>query len=144
MDANTFKTNVARLTKGLTYLSTGACPGCAECGLPSKWVLAGLPEGAEPLRDSFDSEEEALAEIEALVSVFPGAEITAEEVEPSQEEMDLAGEAHFSWSACDTCGSPLGGDRHPAHARLESGELVHLSVCTDCLFFINYGETPAE
>lgn len=23
-------------------------------------------------------------------------------------------EGHFSWKACDVCGSTLGGDRHPA------------------------------
>lgn len=145
MEAKTeFERNVERLTAGLSFLSTGACPGCEDCGLPSKWILTGLPEGAAPLMPFYDSEDEALEEVEALCAVFPGAEIGAEEKEPSQREIDLASEPGFSWSECDTCGSALGGDRHPAHARLSSGQLIHLSVCEDCLFYLNYGTLPGE
>lgn len=52
---------------------------------------------------------------------------------------ESAGEPHFSWSDCEACGSSLGGDRHPAHgvaSPLVGGELIHLNICTDCLFFL--------
>lgn len=60
---------------------------------------------------------------------------------------DIAEEAGFSWSQCDGCDSTLGGSRHAAHGFLqhERGELlIHLDVCTDCLFYLNYGELPGE
>ena len=44
----------------------------------------------------------------------------------------------FRWSACDACGRALGGDRHPAHG-LADGQVLHLSVCTDCLYYLEYG-----
>lgn len=50
-------------------------------------------------------------------------------------------EPYFSWSACDTCGSALGGNREDAHGTYD-GELVHLAVCADCVVFINSGELP--
>ena len=85
-------------TAGLDYLSAGACPGCADCGL---------------------------------------------EVDHTDDEYDMANEGHFSRSWCDTCGSRFGGDRYPAHANLaETGELVHLDVCTDCLMYMANGEEP--
>lgn len=52
---------------------------------------------------------------------------------------ELAEEPSFSWSACDSCGSTLGGNRHPAHG-LINGELEHFSVCDDCLYYLNYGQ----
>jgi|ETNvirnome_2_300_1030623.scaffolds.fasta_scaffold73313_2 hypothetical protein len=59
------------------------------------------------------------------------------------EEYQCAGEAHFSWSNCECCCSTLGGDRHPAHA-MSDGKLVHMNICTDCLFHIEFGETPEK
>lgn len=90
-----YKQAVERGLEGLTFVSTGACPGCKECGLGP---------------------------------------------EPSNEERELAEEAHFSYSACDCCGSTLGGDRHPAHGRDKDNQIVHFSVCVDCLYYINYGQ----
>ena len=52
-------------------------------------------------------------------------------------------EPYFSWSACEGCGSTLGGDRYPAHA-LADGRLVHLDMCADCLFYIANGEEPGS
>jgi len=80
--------------RGLSFISTGACPGCDECGLSD---------------------------------------------EPTEDEVELAGEPHFSWSACECCGSRLGGDREPAHARDKNNTLIHFSVCVDCLYYLNYG-----
>jgi len=88
-----YEARVARGVEGLTFISTGACPGCEDCGLPK---------------------------------------------EPSEHERACAEEPHFSWRACDCCGSALGGDRHPAHG-WRGDSLEHLSVCTDCLYYLNYG-----
>lgn len=57
----------------------------------------------------------------------------------TEEERELAEEPSFSWSPCECCGSSLGGDRHPAHGLID-GNLVHFSVCSDCLYFLNYGQ----
>lgn len=53
-------------------------------------------------------------------------------------------ESYFSWHNCDSCGSSLGGDRHPAIGRLKHGELIDLEICTDCLFYHAYGDIPEE
>ena len=45
---------------------------------------------------------------------------------------DMADEPFFSWSACDECGSTLGGDRHPVSGIDGDGDIVHLDVCVDC------------
>lgn len=58
------------------------------------------------------------------------------------EEWDDDGpEPFFSWSACETCGSTLGGDRHPAHALID-GELIHLNTCVDCVTYLANGDEP--
>ena len=85
--------------EGLTFVSTGACPGCEDCGL-------------EDVPDMDD------------------------------ERYEMANEASFSWSQCDSCDSMLGGDRHPAHGVMDDGETLHLDICTDCLFYLNYGNEP--
>jgi len=67
---------------------------------------------------------------------------------PTEDEQDMANESHFSWRSCESCGSGLGGDRHPAHGYLadKSGkatdDLLHLDVCVDCLLFHANGDTP--
>lgn len=83
-------------TEGMSHLSSGACPGCHDCGL---------------------------------------------EEHPDMDcgEYDLAGKPSFSWQPCDICNRSLGGDRHPSHYVDENDTVVHLSVCTDCVLFINYG-----
>lgn len=61
----------------------------------------------------------------------------------TEEERELAEESHFSWYRCQSCGSTLGGDRHPAHGVIKlvgSPDLIfHFEVCSDCLYFLNYG-----
>jgi hypothetical protein len=64
------------------------------------------------------------------------------------EAGEIVEEPHFSWSHCDTCGSALGGDRHDGHGILESGEskgeMVHLSMCVDCLLYFANGDLPDQ
>lgn len=88
-----YEADVDRGCAGLEHISTGACPGCNDCGLSE---------------------------------------------DPELSELDSAGEGHFSWHPCEACQRPLGGTRYPAHAVLD-GELVHLSVCTDCQHFLEHG-----
>ena len=57
------------------------------------------------------------------------------------EAYDMANEGHFSWSACDSCGSTLGGDRHAAHGFI-GDDLHHFDVCVDCLFYHANGDVP--
>jgi len=69
------------------------------------------------------------------------------------EAYELASGSHFSWRACPSCGSTLGGDRHPAHgviaetveaAQAKDRDIEHFNVCTDCLMFHANGDIPAE
>ena len=51
-------------------------------------------------------------------------------------------EGFFSWSACEVCGSTLGGNRYPAHALDANGEIVHFDACVDCYTYIATGDEP--
>lgn len=72
-------------------------------------------------------------------------------------------EESFSWGQCDACGSTYGGGRYVGHGlipraptvwdrikavfgrrfnALKDAELIHLDVCTDCVFYIAYGDEP--
>lgn len=55
------------------------------------------------------------------------------------EELLVTPEPYFSKSACDLCGSTLGGNREPAHALNADNEIVHLDVCVDCVYYSEYG-----
>ena len=62
----------------------------------------------------------------------------------------MVDEGSFSWSQCDSCGSMVGGDRYDAHGILQEPintingpiEIIHLSICTDCLLFHANGDVP--
>lgn len=77
------------------------------------------------------------------VGACPGCERCGLDDEPSTAAYDMAQEPHFSWSSCEVCSSPLGGDRHPAHYWNDGDETVsHLSVCVDCLLYTANGDMP--
>ena len=57
---------------------------------------------------------------------------------------EINDEGSFSWSACDCCGSSLGGDRHAAHGCLDDGTILHMEVCVDCLAYLANGDEPEE
>lgn len=48
-------------------------------------------------------------------------------------------EPHFSWSTCDICARDQGGDRETAHG-IYDGRTIHLNICTDCVYFNEYGK----
>ena len=78
----------------------------------------------------------------------PGCSDCGLEDEADVEEIQAQEEGGFSWSACDSCGSTLGGNRYPSHGtyRGEEGELriIHLDVCVDCVMYHEYGTLPEE
>lgn len=68
-----------------------------------------------------------------------------EEINKFKEDVKsgkIQDEGSFSWEACNTCGSTLGGTRYDSHALDENNELVHLDICTDCLAFFANGSEP--
>lgn len=47
----------------------------------------------------------------------------------------------FSWRRCDCCGTTLGGDRSNCTAFHErTGEIVEVYACSDCVYFVAYGQ----
>ena len=59
------------------------------------------------------------------------------------ESGEICDEGGFSWRACDSCGSTLGGDRYAAHAIDDEG-ITHISICVDCLCFHANGDIPEQ
>ena len=48
-------------------------------------------------------------------------------------------EGSFSWSSCEICGRPFGGDRYAVHAVNDDNEILHFDACEDCVYFLEYG-----
>jgi len=96
-----YEAAVAEGLEGLTFVSTGLCPGCPDCA--SDFNLS---------QQDFDDQYEA---------------------------GQLCEEPYFSWRPCECCHRPLGGDRYPAHGRDTNDEIVHFTVCADCMYYIAYG-----
>lgn len=49
-------------------------------------------------------------------------------------------EPWFSWRSCEACSRDLGGNRHPAHAFDAEDEVIHLEICGDCVYYLEYGQ----
>jgi hypothetical protein len=107
-----YEARVAHYLDGLEFVSTGACSQCKDCG--------------ERLCETCEGED------------CPNCDGSGYR-DFTDAERDCADEPHFSWSSCEVCGSHLGGDRHPWHARAKDGKLVHGTCCSDCLYYLNYG-----
>lgn len=120
-----FRKAIDRSLAGLSFISTGACPGCAECGLAPVDCPACDGTGA-----TFD------AEGNELDPDCPNCQGEGK-LAATERDREYAESSHFSWSACDSCGSTDGGDRHPAHGCDKDGAIMHLDICTDCLFELN-------
>lgn len=55
----------------------------------------------------------------------------------------------FSWSACEGCGSPLGGDRYlinliPHNGPINDDTILQTTVCQDCLMAHANGDMPED
>lgn len=95
-----------------------------------------------------DAVARTLAGIDAVsVGAAPGCELCGlahiEDANDDVEAVEIAEIPSFSWMACDSCGAPRGGDRHPMHGLID-GELWHGTCCTDCLIYHANGEEPDD
>ena len=64
----------------------------------------------------------------------------SDKAEAMIERDEIVNEPNFSSQACDICGSHLGGDRYAAHALDDDNEIVHFEICTDCIYYMEYGQ----
>lgn len=55
------------------------------------------------------------------------------------EEFQITLDPWFSKSACEVCGSRLGGNRSPLHGVDGYQDIIHLDVCDDCVYYTAYG-----
>ena len=87
--------------------------------------------------------------------IFPGASPNCRRCgdigKDDEEAIQLANEGSFSWSACGSCNSGLGGDRYASHAihkqafgpdAQRPGDVHHIEICVDCLMFHANGDEP--
>jgi hypothetical protein len=134
-----YEARVAHYLDGLEFVSTGACPGCDECGLGER--ICDTCEGLGSVKCVDCGLDCPGAECPLLKShPCPKCKGTCNYTpELNDSEVEDADEPHFSWSSCEVCGSHLGGDRHPWHARTKDGSLIHGTCCSDCLYYLNYG-----
>jgi hypothetical protein len=58
--------------------------------------------------------------------------ISVEDFNLAYENGSIESEPSFSSWPCELCHSHLGGDRYAAHG-INTGELIHLEICTDCV-----------
>jgi hypothetical protein len=139
-----FLARFRRGTKGVNALSTGAypqdaCKACHGTGFDPE-SMATVGEAAPVMAFLLDDAD--------ACSDCNGKGTSCECSECSEFDPEVGDEGHFSWSECDTCGCSLGGDRHAAHGliaykpRARRTHLIHLDVCTDCLFFVANGDLP--
>jgi len=47
---------------------------------------------------------------------------------------------HFSWSPCDCCNRPLGGNRYDCNGYSPSNGIMEFTCCGDCIYFAEYGK----
>lgn len=70
------------------------------------------------------------------------SEYSLEELEELQRKGKLLDEGAFSHSYCDSCGTPLSGNRYYAHGFNNKREIVHLDICEDCVMYFANGDIP--
>lgn len=50
-------------------------------------------------------------------------------------------EPYFSWSPCECCHRPLGGDRYDADGYSATQNCaLEFTVCPDCIYYAEYGQ----
>lgn len=127
--AREYRAEVDRLLHGVEYFSTGAMCGCDECGL-GEFNRADNGTITRTVDDDETGEERE-------------EPVSDDEVEHAVSCCDEGG---FSWSACDSCGSHLGGDRYPAHGVIKINDgreiITHFDICVDCLCYHANGDLP--
>jgi len=127
---------IERNTQGLTAVSTGICPGCAQCrdeyGVKVRCECQDRPSNHfEPDPDCEDCEGKGKREP------------TMEEFEEQCSTQESLCEAEFSWQGCDLCDSGLGGTFEPWHAVDANNEIIHGErACVDCMLWLANGDLP--
>ena len=54
---------------------------------------------------------------------------------------DFPDEPFFSWRPCECCGRPLDGDRYHATGYNRTEDAIQeYDVCTDCIYYAEYGQ----
>jgi hypothetical protein len=76
-------------------------------------VSSGACSGCEKCRDDYGYDDEA-------------------------ETFESEPEPYFSKASCDACGSKLAGNRHPLHGVGSDNKILHLDVCMDCVYYVEY------
>jgi hypothetical protein len=136
-----------RGTKGIDALSVGAyphdaCKACHGMGFdPATMVTVG--EAASVMAYVLDDDADTCSDCN-------GKGTSCECGECEDFDPEIGDEGHFSWRDCEACGADKGGNRHAAHGlisltpkgRGKRKHLIHLDVCTDCLFFVANGDLP--
>lgn len=90
-----------------------------------------------PTFDTIEDYDKAIERnCQGLTAVSVGSCGDCPDCEPSGDE------GEFSWRPCEICGSPLAGNRYPAHGLDANNDLVHLTCCCDCLFYFANGDLP--
>jgi len=64
-------------------------------------------------------------------------DVSIKELNEGIKSGNLFDNGSFSWSSCDDCNMSLGSDRYIAHGIDNEGNLIHFSVCIDCLMELN-------
>jgi len=132
--------SVDHYLRGIEHVSTGSCPGCAECGLDT--VPCEDCDGTGTIEDEQGEWKDCLScGGDGTIPWEPGMDVSDQVLQSTEE-------GSFSWSECDACGSTLGGDRHPAHGLLPKDGIprgmIHLDVCSDCLCYLANGDEPEQ
>lgn len=67
--------------------------------------------------------------------------LTINQVKPGcHSPVEEQSEPFFSWRACECCGSRLGGNRETYSFAPEIGETFTADICTDCVYYLAYGQ----
>lgn len=140
MNAKQFTDSIAHNLRGVHFFSVGSCPGCAECGLEETECNA---------CDGTGTTLEGVPEVETTCERCRGTG----KITPTERDREGAEEGGFSWSACDSCESHLGGNRYPAHgiiaesmeaAQKPESTITHFDICADCLCYHANGDLPGD
>ncbi len=61
------------------------------------------------------------------------------QADSNEDETPHETEPFFSWSPCECCGSPLGGNREHYQFARNDGLLFEADICVDCVYYLAYG-----
>ena len=82
------------------------------------------------------------------LTVSPGASSKCDDctfgMDPENFDEEGADDGNFSRSDCDSCGSVLAGQRYPSHGITQSGDIIHLDICPDCIVYHANGDLPED